>query len=114
MTRSYYPEGELISLEENKEYISSLGGLEKAYIEGRILESVVTLCDSSLRLHVELGDTYGIIEKEESVYCRSGEIIKDIAVITRVGKPIAFKVIGFRNEFGKTIVLLSRKEAQRL
>lgn len=112
MTRNYYPEGALIALDENKEYISSLGGLEKAYIEGKILESTVTLCDSSLRLQVALGDTYGIIEKDECVYCRSGESVKDIAIITRVGKPVAFKVIGFRRISGKTVAVLSRRAAQ--
>lgn len=112
MNTSYAPEGTLIGLPENREYISSLSGLEKAFVEGRILESNVLLCDSSLRLHVDLGETLGIIEKEECVYCRSGETIKDIAVITRVGKPISFKVIGFRRENGKTIAILSRRAAQ--
>ena len=47
MKNSYRPEGSLIFLEENLEYISSLAGLEKAFTEGRILESTVLLCDSS-------------------------------------------------------------------
>ena len=54
----------------------------------------------------------GIMEKEEAVFCRSGEITKDIAIITRVGKPIAFKVIGFKRENGVSIALLSRRKAQ--
>lgn len=112
MKNLYLPEGSLISLEDNTEYISSLSGLEKAFTEGKILESTVRLCDSALRLHVDLGGIEGIIEKEECVFCRSGEIIKDIAVITRVGKPIAFKVIGFRRESGQIIAVLSRKAAQ--
>ncbi len=112
MKASYLPEGTLLDLPENQEYISSLSGLEKAFVEGRILESTVLLCDSSLCLHVDLGETVGIMEKKECVYCRSGESIKDIAVITRVGKPISFKVIGFRRENGKTVALLSRRAAQ--
>lgn len=112
MKRNYSPEGSLLSLPENREYISSVAGLEKAFVEGRILESTVLLCDSSLRLHVDLGGMTGIIEKEESIFCRSGEIIKDIAIITRVGKPIAFKVIGFKKENGRTVAVLSRRAAQ--
>ena len=112
MKRNYSPEGSLIALPENREYISSLAGLEKAFLEGKILESTVILCDSSLRLHVDLGETIGIIEKKESVFCRSGEVIKDIAIITRVGKAVAFKVIGFKKENGKTIAMLSRRAAQ--
>lgn len=112
MNDQYFPEGALLDLPENREYISSLAGLEKAFVEGRILESNALLCDSSLRLHVALGDTVGIMEKDECVYCRAGEVIKDIAVITRVGKPICFKVIGFKREGSKTLALLSRRAAQ--
>ena len=43
MKNSYVPEGELLSLSENQEYISSLSGLEKAFIEGKILEATVLL-----------------------------------------------------------------------
>lgn len=113
MKKSYYPEGTLINTAENTEYISSIGGLERAFVDGRILESIVTLCDSSLRLHVSLGDTYGIMEKEECVFCRSGEAIKDIAIITRVGKPVAFKITGFQKINGKIVAILSRKAAQQ-
>lgn len=112
MKNIYAPEGSLISLPENREYVSSLAGLEKAFVEGRILEATALLCDSALRLHVDLGDICGIIEREESVFCRSGEVIKDIAVITRVGKPVAFKVTGFRREEGRMVAVLSRKAAQ--
>ena len=112
MKNTYAPEGDLFSLPENREYISSLSGLERAFTEGRILESTVLLCDSALRLHVDLGGICGIIEKEECVFCRSGEVIKDIAVITRVGKPIAFKIIGFKKENGKLVAVLSRRAAQ--
>lgn len=112
MKNTYAPEGALISLSENQEYLSSLAGLEKAFLEGRILEAPVLLCDSALRLKVELGDMYGIIEKDESVFCRSGEVIKDIAVITRVGKPVAFKITGFRREEGRRVAVLSRRAAQ--
>ena len=112
MKNSYVPEGELLSLSENQEYISSLSGLEKAFIEGKILEATVLLCDSAMRLHVELGGMVGIIEREETVYCRPGETIKDIAVITRVGKPVAFKVMGFKRENGHTVAVLSRRAAQ--
>ena len=112
MENRYYPEGDLLSLNEDLEYISSLQGLERAMTEGRILEATVSLCDSDLCLHVDLGGIHGIIEREECVFCRRGESVKDIAVITRVGKPVAFKVIGFRQEKGETVALLSRKAAQ--
>ncbi len=112
MKNTYLPEGSLLHQPENVEYISSLSGLERALVEGKILESTVMLCDSEMRLHVELGTMRGIMEHNETVYCRSGETIKDIAVITRVGKPIAFKVTGFRREGGEVVAILSRRAAQ--
>ncbi len=110
--KRYFPEGELIETSENEEYISSLAGLERAFVDGRILEATVTLCDSAMRLHVSLGTMKGIIEHDESVFCRTGESIKDIAVISRVGKPISFKILGFKEENGERIAVLSRKAAQ--
>lgn len=112
MNNLYLPEGSLIATDENNEYISSLKGLERAMLEGKILESTVTLCDSSMRLHLELGEIHGIIEKEESVWCREGERLKDIAVITRVGKPVCFKVIEISYDGGTPVAILSRRLAQ--
>ena len=112
MSDIYRPEGALLATAENREYISSLSHLERAMNEGRILESTVAFCDSSMRLHIELGGVMGIMERSEALFCRPGESIKDIAVITRVGKPICFKIIGFRKESGTVTPILSRRAAQ--
>ena len=102
----------MLNTPENQEYISSISGLERAFVEGKILESTVSFCDSSFRLHIELNGIMGIMDKEETLYCREGEHSKDIAIITRVGKPISFKVIGFRRENGIIVAVLSRRKAQ--
>ena len=108
----YMYEGQLISKRENKEYISTKKGLERAMQEGKILEGVVKMCDNTtLSMHLELGEIDGIIKKEESVY---GVPVKDIGIITRVGKAVAFKVVGFeRDEVGRTRAVLSRRLAQK-
>lgn len=108
----YMYEGALIGTRENKEYISTLKGLERARQEGKILEGVVKMCDNTtLSMHLELGEIEGVIEKDESVF---GVPVKDIAIITRVGKPVAFKVIGFeKDDNGKTKAILSRRLAQK-
>ena len=112
MQNKYLPEGCLYGTIENREYLSSLRGLENAKREGKILEGVVTMCDSvTLDLHVDLYGIKGIIPKNESVYC---DKIKDIAIITRVGKPVAFKVMDIiKDEKGRYTAILSRREAQR-
>ncbi len=108
----YLYEGALIGTYENREYISSLRGLEKARQEGKILEGVVKMCDSeTLDMHIDLCGIDGVIPKEESVYAFA---VKDIAIITRVGKAVAFKVMQIeKNDKGEVRAILSRKEAQR-
>lgn len=112
MSNKYLPEGGLIYTPENNEYIQSLSGLERAKSEGKILEGIVTRCDSqTLTLHVDLNGIDGIIEKNE---CILSSPVKDIAIITRVGKSVAFKVMQIiKDEKGKTKAILSRKAAQR-
>ncbi|MBQ7292376.1 MAG: S1 RNA-binding domain-containing protein [Clostridia bacterium] len=113
MLNSYKPEGLLYPTPENREYISSAQGLERAMAEGKILEAPVALCDNEMRLYVDLCGSTGIIEREDATFSPCGEDTKDIAIITRVGKPTCFKVMGFFEENGTRIARLSRKEAQR-
>lgn len=80
---------------------------------GKILEAVALLCDVSYNLSVDLGCMRGIIPREESALPADGIDVKDIAVITRVGKAVCFKIIGFRtDEDGREYALLSRRAAQ--
>ena len=111
-TQMYKPEGFYVGT-EGRESFYSQSTLEKAAATGKILEGQVTLCDSEFSLYVDLGCMKGKIPRGEAVYYPSGEEIKDIAVITRVGKTVAFKVLGFITEGGETVALLSRKEAQK-
>lgn len=113
MKRIFLPEGTLIHTRENREATATPAALEAAMVRGAVLEGTVTLCDSSLCLHVELGCAHGIIRPEEAVLCRPGERRKDIAVISRVGKPVAVLVTGLRMQDGELIAVLSRAEAQR-
>lgn len=110
----YKPEGMLISTQRNYEYISSIEGLERA-LEGQvILEAPVLMCDHNFNLHVDLcGRIRGIIAKDEVQLSMVGEEIKDIAILTRVGKTVCFKVCGFeRLPSGEIIARLSRRAAQ--
>lgn len=111
-TNNYYPEGMRIGSAENREYISSLSELEKALSQGKILESTAIVCDRDMNLHVDLYGIEGIIEKNEALLCRKGEEIKDIAIITRVGKPVCFKILSIDKSGGKVKVYLSRRAAQ--
>ena len=113
MINTYKPEGLLIATQQNRELISAgRAGLEKAMSAGIILESTAILCDSELNLHVDLRGITGIIPKGEACLVRDGESFKDIAVITRVGKPVCFKIVSIEEENGRTVAYLSRRLAQ--
>ncbi len=109
----YGPEGMLISTLENHEYISDRKGLERALEKGIILEAPAVLCDHNFNLHVSLGSKIkGIIPRDEVVYSPN-EKTKDIAILTRVGKPVCFKVVGFEKDaVGEIVAVLSRRRAQ--
>ena len=110
----YMPEGSLISTLKNREYTSSLEGLEAARERGVILEAGVMLCDHNFNLHIDISPGIrAIMPREEVQYVKEGEEIKDIAVLTRVGKSVCFKVKGFeRSATGDIIAILSRRAAQ--
>ena len=112
ITDHFCPEGALLESAQNREYLSSLAGLERAMTKGAIIEGIATLCDEEMRLHVDLHCARGIIETEETLACRAGESKKDIAVITRVGKPVACKILSIECRDGVPIVKLSRRAAQ--
>lgn len=112
---SYKPEGSRIATLQNREYISSAQGIEKALEKQVILEAPAILCDHNLNLHISLGGGMtGLIPREECELPRDSEEVKDIAILTRVGKTVCFKVTGFRRgENGERIAMLSRRAAQR-
>ncbi len=114
MQNQYLPEGCRISTAQNQEALASVSSIEKAAESGMILEANAILCDRELNLHVDLGCIRGIIPHSEAVFSRDGEPVKDIAVISRVGKPVCFTVERIcHSPAGMPFALLSRKNAQR-
>ncbi len=112
MNRKYSPEGILYGTAQNTQYTSSVAGLEKAMRDGKIIEGLAVMCDSDMNLYVDLGEVRGIMPPSEVALCRDDEELKSIAIITRVGKPICFKVTSIVEENGDTVAYLSRRAAQ--
>lgn len=109
----YAPEGTYMARPENRDMLSSPDALQRAMERGDILEAIARLCDSQMALHFELGGMPAIMPREEVQHLRDGEESKDIAILTRVGKPVCFKVIGFTHlEDGRVAAVLSRRAAQ--
>ena len=113
MQTQFLPEGCRIHAPENREALSSLTHIEKAAEAGTVLEANALLCDRDLNLHVDLGGLRGIIPRDQVVRCADGAPVKDIAIISRVGKPVCFTVSDVTYKAGSPLILLSRKDAQR-
>ena len=116
MNNTYNPEGRLIATAENKDFLSGEAWLERAAEQGKILESIALYCEdgeNEKHLVFNLGKIRGVMAQSEVEYNKNGEKAKDIAIITRVGKAVCFKIIGFASESGEKIAILSRKEAQK-
>jgi len=111
-TTEFYPEGTLLDTRQNKERVASYSALATAALEGTVLEGVVTLCDADHNLHVGLPCMKGMIYREEGALGIAEGTTRDIALISRVGKPVSFVVSGFENTPDGMRVVLSRRLAQ--
>lgn len=112
----YLPEGASMQNAYPGSVITTRDELEAAAKNGYTLESVCQMCDcSAMSLRVELPcGVCGIIPREEAAFVPSGGETKDIAIITRVGKAVQFKIKEiYENEHGEVTAVLSRKAAQR-
>lgn len=106
----FYPEG------QNGDLLRTFDTLEEvkiAMMNGSVMESRVLLCDSEHNLHVDLGIISGVIPREEGAVGIDDGPTRDIALISKVNKPVCFIVLGFqRDETGNITAILSRKAVQ--
>ena len=109
----FYPEGHLLDTFENRAATQSPAALAAAMGDGRILEAKAVMCDSKHNLIVDFKFMKGIIPREEgAIGIRDGSV-RDIAILSRVNRPVCFLVQGFaRDEYGRITAVLSRRAAQ--
>ncbi len=108
----YYPEGKLIAQSSNKQAIRSLSSLSDAKKDGMILEAKAILCDTDHNLIVDLPCCRGVIPRFEGAIGIDDGTTRDIALLSRVNKPVCFKVLSIEETGGETTAILSRREAQ--
>ena len=110
----YLPEGKLISEQENINIIHSPQLFYEDMCDRKILEAQAFMCDSDHNLIVNLGSMKGIIPREEGALGIREGTVRDIAVISRVNRPVCFIVKGFdTDKYGKKYAVLSREAAQK-
>ena len=112
--KDYYPEGTLINTDENKKYMTSEASLTLAQSLEIILEANVVMCDAEHNLVVDLGVMKGIIPRDEGAIGIKEGKTRDIALISRVGRPVCFVVTDFSiDDTGRKYAVLSRRAAQQ-
>ena len=111
----FHPEGILIDTQENKDYLRNSDTLLDAMHNKKILEARVTVCDNEHNLWVDLGCMKGMIPKFEGSVGLDDGSVRDIALISRVNKPVCFVVTDITyNESGEQYAVLSRRIPQQL
>lgn len=109
----YCPEGELFMTPDNQSCIKSIFALQEAMLQGKILEARVLICDNDHDLRIDLPCAKGIIPREEGALGIAEGTTKDIALITKVNKPVCFKVKQIIKEESGFTAILSRREVQQ-
>lgn len=110
----FYPEGILIEKPENAGYFKSINALNEAFFEEKILEARAVICDAEHNLIVDMGCIKGIIPREEGALGIKEGRVRDIAIISRVNRPVSFIITDFKkNADGATVAILSRSKAQQ-
>ena len=110
--KEFRPEGGRIAPPENRTWLKTPSTLSDAFRRHQLLEARAIVCDSAHNLIVDLGCMRGLIPREEGALGIREGTVRDIAVISRVNKPVCFYITGFGTVDGRPIAYLSRREAQ--
>lgn len=111
---NYKPEGMLIDTPSNRLCFKSIASLQEAQSSGRILESRAIVCDSEHNLIVDMGTYRGVIPREEGALGIAEGTTRDIAIISKVNKPVCYRIMSMtRAPDGTVIPLLSRRAVQQ-
>lgn len=113
MTR-FKPEGKLLNTQKNIDFKASAASLTSAMESRQILEAKAIVCDNCHNLIVDLGCMKGIIPREEGALGITEGTTRDIAIISRVGKPVCFVIDKISSDrHGRQYATLSRRAVQQ-
>lgn len=104
---SYLPEGMQI---HTARHLRTLDDLRQAMDHNEIIAATALLCDENHNLHVSIGGISGIIERRDAALGVAEGLVRDIAILSRVGKTVCCKVLEVPRDGD---VRLSRVAAQR-
>ena len=87
----------------------TLEALRRGAGNGEIFQAICTKCDEFHNLHVDLCGIKGVIPREEAAIGIAEGTANEFTILSRVGKPICFQVLGFDSN---ETVILSRRAVQ--
>jgi len=113
LTNCYLPEGCLMDTARNHAALQSEAALREAMQSGQRLEARVRVCDGGHNLHVDLPCMRGMIPRVEGALGIDDGSTRDIALISRVNKPVCFSVLRIEKDAaGAPMAVLSRRVQQ--
>lgn len=108
----FQPEGKLICTEENIFTLKNSEAMRAAYEQGTILEARALMCTAAHDLIVDIPDAKAIIPRVEGALGVAEGTTRDIAMLSRVGKPVCFVITAIDNSGKIPCYTLSRAKAQ--
>ena len=109
----FLPEGMKQTFSASRLNLTGISAIKDAINQETVFESRVLLCDKEHAMHIDLGIMKGIIPRNEGAIGIEDGSIRDIALISRVGKSVCFVITALKkNENGNFYAELSRKRAQ--
>jgi small subunit ribosomal protein S1 len=112
MSNPFLPEGRLLDTPENQRICASLSALQRAVETETILEGRAVLCTPEHDLVVSVGNLTGIIPREEAALGIREGTTREIAILSKVGKPVSFIVTEVDMSERSPMLILSRRRAQ--
>lgn len=115
MKHLYLPEGSRLDSPENLARCASMDGLLKAVSKREVLEGLALSCTPEHDLMVRVGPFLGRIPRSEAALGVAEGSTREIAILSRVGKPVSFVVTAVElTDSGQPRPILSRCQAQAL
>lgn len=114
MNQTILPEGRYLETQENLILCSSETNLKRAMLQQTVVEGVALQCESGYGITVKLGNFLGFIPWDEGAVGLSDGSVREIAVLSRVGRPVSVIITDLQVDGGKITPILSRRKAQEL
>ena len=112
--QKFWPEGWLKDQTENVAAQRTPAALAEAMAKKQILEARAAVCDAAHNLIVDLHGVRGIIPREKGALGIAEGTVRDIALISRVNKPVCFVVESLDFDGARPTAILSRRAAQEI